>query len=116
MTDDRLDLSSMDSLSEPARFDALVGSIHERAMPELARRAARGTVFGILGNWAWPTLAAASLVAVLSGGALALARPPASWVPVLQALRVSEPLPSWLEEGRAADTTDLLLALEGDTR
>jgi hypothetical protein len=114
--EDRLDLSSFDELSEPAKFESVVATIRERALPELARRAGRGGVVGVLGHWAWPMLAAASLVAVLSGGALALVHPPASWVPVAQALQVTEPLPTWLAEGRNADTTDLILALEGDQR
>jgi len=115
MSEDRLDLSPLDLATNPARFETLVAAITERAAPELARRA-RGGVVGVLGHWAWPMLAAASIVAVLSGGALALVHPQAPWVPVAQALQVTEPQPNWLAEGRTADTSDLILALEGEAR
>lgn len=116
MSEDRLDLSPLGLTADPARFEALVAAIAEQAAPELARRAGRGGVMGVLGRWAWPMLAAASIVAVLSGSALALVHPQATWVPVAQALQVTEPQPTWLAEGRTADTSDLILALEGESR
>jgi hypothetical protein len=117
MSEDRLDLSPLDLAADPAKFEALVAAIAEQAAPELARRAGRGGVVGVLGHWAWPMLAAASIVAVLSGSALAIVHPQAAaWVPVAQALQVTEPQPTWLAEGRTADTTDLILALEGEAR
>ena len=116
MSEDRLDLSPLDLAADPARFEALVAAITEQAAPELARRAGRGGIMGVLGHWAWPMLAAASIVAVLSGSALALVHPQAAWVPVAQALQVTEPQPNWLAEGRTADTSDLILALEAESR
>jgi len=113
MVDDRLDLSSLDPTVDEVGWKRLAASIHRQAAPELARRAARGGVLGVVGHWAWPMLAAASIVAVLSGGALALVRPPAVWEGVIQALDLSEPVSEWLEEGRPLNTDDLLLALEG---
>lgn len=116
MSEDRLDLSPLDLARDPARFEALVATIAERAAAELDRRAGRGGVLGVLGHWAWPMLAAASIVAVLSGSALAFVHPKAPWVPVAQAIQVTEPQPTWLAEDRNADTSDLILALEGESR
>jgi len=116
MSDDRLDLSPLDLAMDPAKFETMVAAISSRAAPELERRAGRGGVLGVLGHWAWPMLAAASIVAVLSGSALAFVHPQAVWVPVAQAIQVTEPQPTWLAEGRNADTSDLILALEGEAR
>jgi anti-sigma-K factor RskA len=116
MNEDRLDLSPLDMAADPAKLDALVTAIHVRAAPELARRAGRGSVFGVLGLWARPMLAAAAIIAAVSGGALALVHPHAAWVPVVQALQVTEPVPEWFTEGRTADTQDLIVALEAGSR
>lgn len=113
MVDDRLDLSPLDPTVDEVGWRRLASAIHRRAAPELARRAAGGGVLSLLGHWAWPMLAAASVIALLSGGALALIRPPAAWEGVIQAFELTEPVSVWLEEGGSPTMDDLLVALEG---
>ena len=111
MDSERIDLTPLDPTVDAVRWEMLLGGIRERTAVEMALRADRG-VLGVLGNWAWPLLAAASIVAVLSGGALALLRPPEPFSGVIQALQVSEPVSTWLEQGGPITTSDVLLALE----
>ncbi len=113
MDEDRLDLSPLDPSTDAVHWEALLSAIRQQAAPELAWRASRTGVLGLLGRWAWPALAAASIVAALSGGALALIRPQQTWVPVVRVIGVNEPVQAWLEEGRSPTTADLLVALEG---
>jgi len=112
MTDDRLDLSPLDPSRDEVRWRWLGATIRNRAAAELARRAGRAGVLSTVGHWAWPAAAAAALVAVLSGGALALVHPPATTEHVVQAFDLEEPVSAWLEQGRAPTTDDLVLALE----
>lgn len=126
MHDDRLDLSPLDSLADPARMEALVAAIAAGAAPELARRAAGGGgLLAVLGTWAWPTLAAASLAAVLSAAALLSGRNgpagvqangPALTGPVVTALQLADPVAAWLDGNRGPTTADLVLALEREGR
>lgn len=112
MSDDRLDLSALDPTQDNERWESLIAAIRERAAPELALRSER-SVIGVLGYWAWPVLAAASLIALLSGGALALLRPTPVYAGVVEALGLSEPVAVWLQQN-AVTTDDLLIALGGD--
>ncbi|HUF69090.1 MAG TPA: hypothetical protein VMM79_10650 [Longimicrobiales bacterium] len=114
MKDERLDLSPLDPVQDELRWRRLAARIRERAMPELARRAGREGVLGTLGHWAWPTAAAAALVALMSGSALALIRPPEVMAHVVQAFDLEAPVSVWLLEDRAPTTDDLALALERD--
>ena len=122
MEDDRLDLTPLDRLSNRERVEALVAEIRRAAAPELARRASGGGgILAVLGGWAWPTLAAASLATVVSAAALFSARPvpsssPALAGPVVTALEVAEPVALWLDGNRGPTTADLVLALESEGR
>jgi hypothetical protein len=94
----------------------MVGLVMDRARPELERRAAEQPVLGVLGRWAWQTLAAACVAAVASSVVLLSAagvdsRPAAA---VAQQAGYSELLPEWLAESRAPSSADLMMILEGD--
>jgi hypothetical protein len=116
MEGERLDLTALDPSVDGERWEVLIAAILQRAGPELALRAERGTVVSVLGRWAWPVLAAASLVALLSGGALTLLRPQEAFGTVLQSLRLSEPVALWLEDGGPITTGDVLIALDEGVR
>jgi len=123
MEEDRLDLTPLDRLADADRMEGLVAEIVAAAAPELARRAAGGGLLAVLGGWAWPTLAAASLAAAVSAAALFSARSaPASAAtvgsagPVVTALELSEPVTLWLDGARGPTTADLVLALEREGR
>lgn len=114
MKDERLDLSPLDPTLDELGWRRLAARIRERAGPELARRASREGVLGTLGHWAWPTAAAAALVALMSASALALVRPREAMGHVVQAFDLEAPVSVWLEQGRSPTTDDLALALERD--
>jgi hypothetical protein len=123
MDNDRLDLSPLDPAADPVRWQVLAAHIHERARPELARRSALAAggapgndLLGILGYWARPLLAAASLVGVLSAGALALTHPAETFGGVLAALQLNAPVSAWLESGGPITMDDFMVALEGGSR
>lgn len=123
-----LDLSSLGVVGDTAEREALVARIMAAAAPELERRgsgvvplrAATGAL-GILSQWSRPILAAAAVVGLLSTGVL-------RWTPGAGAGAGGEPetdvallpevlgLPgtvaTWLDEGRAPTTMDLVLAME----
>lgn len=113
--DSGIDLSPLDPSAEPERWERLVRAITERAAPELARRAQQAGVLSILGRWVWPTLAAATLAAVISGAVLATAQQTQSEVPggIADAIGLPEPVASWIEEGRGPTGADLLAVMEG---
>lgn len=114
MKDERLDLSPLDPTLDEVGWRRLAARIRERAAPELARRASREGVLGTLGHWAWPTVAAAALVALMSASALALVRPREAMSHMVQAFDLDEPVSVWLEQGRSPTMDDLVLALERD--
>lgn len=113
-----IDLRPLDPTQDQLRWERLVRAISERAAPELARRAAGNLgVLTMLGRWAWPAMAAASITALLAGGVLARAHsaePFASGRPVLESLQLSAPISTWLGEERSPTATDLVMALEGE--
>jgi hypothetical protein len=122
MEEDRLDLTPLDRMADPERVEALVSAIVAAAAPELARRASGGGLLAVLGGWAWPTLAAASLAAAVSAAALFSGRPaPGAGTvaiagPVVTALELSEPVALWVDGNRGPTTADLVLAVERDGR
>jgi hypothetical protein len=123
MEEERLDLTPLDRMADPERVEALVSAIVAAAAPELARRASGGGLLAVLGGWAWPTLAAASLAAAVSAAALFSGRPApvagttvASAGPVVTALELSEPVALWVDGNRGPTTADLVLAVESDGR
>jgi hypothetical protein len=117
-TDKMLDLSPLDPSRNAARWERLIGRIMENARPELARRATDAGVLSLLGNWAWPTLAAAGLAALLSGAALALTRHPARGAEntdgIVHFLGIAEPVAIWLDTERAPTSEDVMLLVEGE--
>jgi hypothetical protein len=117
MDTDKLDLSPLDPSLDELRWQRLIARIVGDARPELARRAAQGGVLSLLGNWAWPTLAAAGLAAVVSGAALAFARDPAAAAEstdgIVHFLGIAEPVAIWLDAERAPTKEDVILLVEG---
>ncbi len=114
-----MDLAPLDPTADEMRWQRLVRAIRSRAAPELARRAAagNGSVLTLVGRWAWPAMAAASIMAVLAAGVLARAHstePDRSLRPVLESLQLSAPISTWLGEERSPTATDLVIALEGE--
>ena len=122
MHEERIDLTLLDSLADPEHAEALVAAINEAAAPELARRAAGGGVLAMLGSWAWPTLAAASLAAAVSAAALLSTGAPSSGDslaladPAIEAIEEAEPVLLWLDADRGLVAADLVMALEGEVR
>lgn len=117
MDSERLDLTALDPTMSEERWERMIEGILARARPELVRRAARAGLLGVLGDWAWPALAAAALAAVVSGAVLARAADGGDvGIPVggvVPALGVAEPVSVWLDEGRGPQVHDLIVALEG---
>lgn len=70
MGEDRIDFSSLDPTQDQDRFDRLVGSVMEQAADELTRRGVSSNPLMQLLNWKRPMLAAAAVIAMVSGGIL----------------------------------------------
>lgn len=121
MTPDPVDLSPLDPSNDRARWNALVHRILSAAGPELTRRAAVRSPMVLLARWVWPTLAAASVIALASLLVLANARQPAP-LPLAQvqgvadALDVPAPMNAWLVSNREPSTRDVQVLLDGDLR
>ena len=120
MDGERLDLTPLDPMMDDQRWERVVGGILLRARPELARRAARAGLLGVLGEWMWPALSAAALAAVVSGAVLAQAGSRVEGTllagGIVPALGLAEPVSVWLDEGRDPQVSDLILAVEGEGR
>lgn len=112
----RIDLSVVDPMDD-GRWERLVTRINAAARPELARRARQAGVLGLLSRWAWPTVAAAGLAAVISGAALVLTRDRAlaaeSTDGVVQFLGITEPVAVWLDIERPPTAADVIVLVEG---
>jgi anti-sigma-K factor RskA len=120
MEDDRLDLSALDPAADRLRWERLIRDVMRRAEPELTRRTTGTGVLGMLGNWAWPTLSAAAVAAIMSGAALALNRAQSEPVMVgslIEAFHLPEPVSTWLDEDRSPERADLVLLIQqGDNQ
>lgn len=122
MDGERLDLSPLGGGPGLDREDRLVSAIMRRATPELTRRASRAGVLGVLGNWMWPALAAATVAALISGTVMARVQSDTDegggllLGGLVPALGLAEPVSAWLDEGRAPQVWDVVMALEGDPR
>lgn len=114
---DRLDLSAVDPTRDAARWERLIARINAAARPELARRSRQAGVLSLLSRWAWPTMAAAGLAAVLSGAALALTRSRVlaadSTDGVVQFLGIADPVAVWLDAERSPSARDVIVLVEG---
>jgi hypothetical protein len=117
MEDDRLDLSALDPAADRLRWERSIRAVMRRAEPELTRRAAGTSILGTLGNWAWPTVAAAAIAAIMSGAALAfngtVAEPAVGPSSLIDAFNLPEPVSSWLDEGRSPERADVVLLIQG---
>jgi hypothetical protein len=120
MDNEKLDLSILDPTRDALRWERLIKRITHEAQPELARRVSQGGVLSLLGHWAWPTLAAACMAAVVSGAALALTRERVqaaeSTDGVVHFLGIAEPVAVWLDTDRSPTKEDVILLVEGGER
>lgn len=118
----RIDLTPLDPAADPARFEAMVRVIMERAGPELVRRARRVSPILLLAQWARPLAAAAAALAALATGTLVIADRPVSGSEVAtaaglaEALHVPAPVADWVSEERPPSVSDLLVAVVEDIR
>lgn len=105
--DEKLDLSALDDLRDPAHFERLVGNITRRALA--ARRPP--SLWEQLTTWAWPALATAALVPLLVWGArLALPPPPSQPAPAMaSASAQSRLILAWALRQRTPSTEELML-------
>lgn len=117
MEGNRIDLSAIDPTLEPERWERLVVRINVAARLELARRSRQAGVLGLLSRWAWPTVAAAGLAAILSGAALAVTQnrvlAAESTDGVVQFLGITEPIAGWLDADRPPTAADVIVLVEG---
>lgn len=114
-----LDLRPLDPTMDEERWERMIEGILLRARPELARRAARAGLLGVLGEWMWPALSAAALAAVLSGAVLSQATSRTDFSTlggIVPALGLAEPISVWLDEERDPHVSDLIVAVEGEGR
>ncbi|HEX7051607.1 MAG TPA: hypothetical protein VF188_15475 [Longimicrobiales bacterium] len=118
MDSQRIDLSPLDPMAEPERWERLVRAITRGAWPELNRRAAVQSPFALLASWARPMLSTAAILILLSAAAIALTRrqtgaPDAPPFGIAGELDVPVPAALWLSEERAPTVVELILAQEG---
>jgi hypothetical protein len=109
------DHGGLDPSQDPARWEALVGSIVRAAEPELIRRGAASTVTATLLAWARPALSAAATVALLLTASLAVSRGVSAGgdaEPSLAGAVVSEELAAWLVGDYRPTVTEVVVALE----
>lgn len=118
MTDDRIDLSSLDPTRDPERFGRIVRAISIGAAGELAARRARSSVIGQVGLWWRPLFAAAAIAGVISllalskfGGSISSAE---TEFGIAEAIGVPEALADWVGSEETPTTADLLLSLEAE--
>jgi hypothetical protein len=120
MTPDPVDLTPLDPSRDQKRWNTLVHRILTAAGPELTRRAAVRSPVVLLARWAWPTLAAAAVIALASVLALANTRQPTTLPAQIQgvadALDVPAPMNAWLVSNHEPTARDVLVLLDGDLR
>jgi hypothetical protein len=114
--DERIDLSAMEL--DDGRRELLVAAIMANAAPELARRRALDvSPMLMLSGWMRPALAAAAVIALLSGSVLALdMTESAPGDGLANALAIPEPADAWLVGERAPTVGDVLIAMEREAR
>lgn len=115
MSDDRIDLSSLDLSRDPARMERMVASITWRARPELMRRRNTRPVTAVemVAAWFRPALAAAAAVAAISVGAIAMSNRSGEVVQAgayMSGSEVPVSLTTWYEEGSSPTAAELLVA------
>jgi hypothetical protein len=111
----------LDPSLDPARWEAMVREIVDRAAPILAGYAGRGPA-DWLASWVRPTLAAAAVVAALAVGALvaggrgtAPGSDPAA-IGLGDALGYPAPVTAWVSTGQTPTIEELLIAMEERNR
>lgn len=107
--DDRIDLSALDGLADPARFEERVRRLTARAL--VARRRASRGVLGQLAAWARPALVTTAGLAVLAW--LPLLWAPARLPPARPADSPETRLLEWASRARMPNTEELLLTFGG---
>jgi hypothetical protein len=116
MADDRIDLSSLDPTADAERFEHIVRAISGGAAGALAARRARASVFGQVGLWWRPLLAAAALAGIISVTALTrLGAPPEASEPeigIAEAIGVPQQIAQWVRSDELPSPAELLLTLE----
>ncbi len=119
MTDDRIDFSPLDPSQEAERFDGIVRSIMTAAAPQLARRRGRASVFGQVGLWWRPVLAAAAITGIVALAALArletAAPAPTADTGLAEALGVPEQIAQWVRSDEVPTPAELIVALEDES-
>ncbi len=119
MTDDRIDFSPLDPTGDAERFDGVVRSIMEAAGPGLASRQGRASVFGQVGLWWRPLLAAAAITGIVALAALARledsAQSAAAQSGLAEALGVPDPIAEWVRSDQVPTPAELLIGLEGES-
>lgn len=119
MDHDRIDLTPIGFGADDDRTDRMLAAIMRMARPELERRGAGAEidVLDVLAQWVRPALAAAAVLAIASS--LILTRGvtrDAETVsgPAVAAAEAVLPahVATWLDEGRAPATTDVVAMLE----
>lgn len=114
-SDQPIDLSSLDPTRDTARFERAVASINERARDGLAARRGQADAIAMLARWKRPMLAAAALVALISGTILFSVRvPPPDFAAqtdgIAEAMGIPEALARWIDADRLPTTADLISA------
>jgi hypothetical protein len=114
METERVDLSPLDPTLDPLRYERLVRRILDAADTELERRAREAGPLTLVAGWAWPTLAAAAVIAALALGVLAATErrgiEPMDFM--TDAFGVPAPAAEWIADGRQPTASDLVLAME----
>ncbi len=103
--DEKLDLSALDVLASPARFEQRVSTLTARV---LAARRQRVSLWGQLLAWARPCLATAAVLSVLAW-APALVRPARPVAPP----SAEAVLRDWASRGQAPSAQELVLTFGG---
>ncbi len=111
--DQLIDLASLDPTRDAARFEHVVASINARASDELAVRRSQTSAIVLLARWKRPMLAAAALVALISGTILFNVRvPQPDFAPqtdgIAEAMGIPAELAQWIDGDDLPSTADLI--------
>lgn len=104
--DEKLDLTPLDVLASPARFEQRVSTLTARV---LAARRQRASLLGQLLAWARPGLATAAVLAAMAW-VPALVRPP----PVATPASPEDLLREWASRGQPPAVQELVLNFGGE--